>query len=42
MASADTTEQEFYSNTVSGAAVDNATSDKILAEKIAGSNPRRR
>jgi hypothetical protein len=39
MASTDTTEQEFYSNTVSGEAVDFATSDKIQAEQQAAANP---
>ncbi len=38
-ASTDTTEQEFYSNTVSGAAVDFATSNKIQAEQQAAANP---
>ena len=39
MASTDTTEQEFYSNTVSGEAVDFATSNKIQAEQQAAANP---
>jgi hypothetical protein len=39
MASAGTTEQERYSNTVSGEAVDFATSNKIQAEQQAAANP---
>ena len=39
MASADTTEQERYSNTVSGETVDFATSNKIKAEQKAAANP---
>jgi signal transduction histidine kinase len=38
-ASTDTAEQQNYSNTVSGAAVDVAASDEILAEQIAGNTP---
>jgi signal transduction histidine kinase len=38
-ASTDTAEQQNYSNTVSGAAVDVAASDEILAEQIAGTTP---
>jgi signal transduction histidine kinase len=38
-ASTDTTEQQFYSNTVSGAQVDLASSNEILAEQLATSQP---
>ncbi|HJY94518.1 MAG TPA: nitrate- and nitrite sensing domain-containing protein, partial [Streptosporangiaceae bacterium] len=38
-ASSDTTEQQFYSNTVSGSDVDVASSNEILAEQIATSAP---
>ncbi|HEX5302929.1 MAG TPA: nitrate- and nitrite sensing domain-containing protein, partial [Streptosporangiaceae bacterium] len=38
-ASTDTAEQQFYSNTVSGAQVDVASSNEILAEQLAASQP---
>jgi signal transduction histidine kinase len=38
-ASTDTAEQQFYSNTVSGAEVDLASSNEILAEQMATSKP---
>ena len=38
-ASTDTAERQFYSNTVSGAQVDIASSNEILAGQLAGSNP---
>src|SRR5689334_10750019 len=38
-ASTDTAEQQFYSNTVSGAQVDVASSNEILAEQLATSQP---
>ena len=38
-ASTDTAEQQFYSNTVSGAEVDVASSNEILAEQLAISQP---
>jgi signal transduction histidine kinase len=38
-ASTDTAEQQFYSNTVSGAEVDVASSNEILAEQLATSQP---
>jgi signal transduction histidine kinase len=38
-ASTDTAEQQFYSNTVSGAQVDVAASNEILAEQLATSSP---
>src|SRR5690348_12257368 len=38
-ASTDTSEQQFYSNTVSGAEVDVASSNEILAEQMATSQP---
>src|SRR5689334_6587232 len=38
-ASTDTAEQQFYSNTVSGAQVDVASSNEILAEQLAQSQP---
>jgi signal transduction histidine kinase len=38
-ASTDTAEQQFYSNTVSGAEVDVASSNEILAEQLAVSQP---
>ena len=38
-ASSDTAEQQFYSNTVSGNQVDVASSDEILAEQMATSEP---
>ena len=38
-ASADTAEQELFSNTVSGAAVDHAANQEALAEQAAATNP---
>jgi hypothetical protein len=40
-AATNTTEQEFFSNTVSGSAVDTANSQEILAEQTAATSPSR-